>query len=455
MKKFAIIDIETTGGLHTRDKIIEIAVIVTDGVQVIEEFQSLIHPERSIPTSITRITGIDDKMVREAPKFYQVGKKVIELLEGCVFVAHNVRFDYSFIKEEFANLGYPFNKKRLCTIKLTKSQLPGLPSYGLDGLIEHFKLTIINRHRAYGDAYATYELFKILMKEHCDSFHLKQIINEGIDASILPKGISIDDMHDAPESPGVYYLYNQNDRVMYIGKAKNIRKRLFQHFRKMSRKSMNIYHRVHKLEYVETGSELVALLLELHEIKTRKPELNRSLRRTNYPFALYLQTTIGHHQPSFRIARHNTKNDMKYEKIKLFGSKQSADGFVQSSILQYGICQKEFKSASRIFTCHCQDGCEDFFSDRQGVVDHFISEVQQEFEDDFVLLGDGRHRDEKSFVLIMEGQLQGYGFIDAESMISTSSEWIEHVTQRFSYPEANGLVRTYMAKNRCSVIKFA
>ena len=130
MKKYAITDIETTGGLYNRDKIIEIAIIVTDGYTILDQFESLINPERSIPYSITRITGINDDMVADAPKFYEVAKDIVEIMEGCIFIAHNVKFDYGFIKQEFKNLGYPFNKKRLCTVKLTRRHVPGLKSYG-------------------------------------------------------------------------------------------------------------------------------------------------------------------------------------------------------------------------------------------------------------------------------------------------------------------------------------
>ena len=145
-RKYAIVDIETTGGMYLRDKITEIAIIVTDGDKIIEEYQSLINPERSIPYHITNITGIDDNMVADAPKFYEVAKTVVEKLEGCIFVAHNVNFDYNFIKEEFKSLGFPFNKKKLCTVKLCRSTLPGLSSYGLDNLVHHFDIAVSYTH---------------------------------------------------------------------------------------------------------------------------------------------------------------------------------------------------------------------------------------------------------------------------------------------------------------------
>ena len=216
-RKYAIVDIETTGGMYLRDKITEIAIIKTDGHEILSEFHSLVNPERSIPKHITGITGIDDHLVKDAPKFYEIAKQVIEELEGCIFVAHNVNFDYNFIKEEFRSLGYPFNKKKLCTVKLTRSAVPGLRSYSLDSLIEYFDVDVVNRHRAYDDTLATYKIFRYIHTDIVSEYHMELMINQGLDASVLPKGMDIDQVHDAPETAGVYYLSNQYNHVLYVG----------------------------------------------------------------------------------------------------------------------------------------------------------------------------------------------------------------------------------------------
>ena len=166
-------------------------------------------------------------MVEHAPKFYEVAKDIVTIMEGCIFVAHNVKFDYGFIKQEFKTLGYPFNKKRICTVKLTRRHVPGLKSYGLDNLIKHYDLTVTDRHRAYGDTYATFEIFKDLFQNEMSDFDIKQAINDGIDATVLPNGLSMDELQETPETPGVYYLSNIHKRIIYVGKAKNIKKRLF------------------------------------------------------------------------------------------------------------------------------------------------------------------------------------------------------------------------------------
>ena len=147
-KIYAIVDLETTGGLAKRDKITEIGIVLFDGKEVLETYQTLVNPGRSIPPEITRITNITNDMVADAPYFYEVAKRVVELTEGAIFVAHNVRFDYSFLKEEFASLGYTFTKRQLCTVRLSRKAFPGLKSYSLGNLIKHFKIEVSARHRA-------------------------------------------------------------------------------------------------------------------------------------------------------------------------------------------------------------------------------------------------------------------------------------------------------------------
>lgn len=452
VRKYAIIDIETTGGLYNRDKIIEIAIIVTDGKKIIDQYESLINPERSIPYSITRITGIDDDMVIDAPKFYEVARKIVEITDGCVFIAHNVNFDYGFIKHEFRNLGYAFNKKRLCTVKLTRILMPGLSSYGLDNLIRHFNLQVENRHRAYGDTYATFEIFSYLYQNRLDEQHIDLIINDGIDASVLPHGMDIDMIHDSPETPGVYYLSNVHKRIIYVGKAKNIKDRLFQHFRNLSRKSVNIHNQVHHIHHNETGNELIALLLELHEIKTIQPELNKSLRRNNYPYGLYYDPNASHEKASILILKHNNASDKKYEKIKLFGSKISADTFLQTLILEHDICGKLAQSRGKILICGCGGSCHSFFQNHQEKVENILIQIKNEFPTDFILLLDGRGPHEKSFIMIHEGRFWGFGFVPKDETISTREKWNDYISYQFSYPEANGIIKHYMSKNKVTKI---
>lgn len=446
-KRYAIIDIETTGGLFNRDKITEIAIIVTDGSDILKEFSSLVNPERSIPPFITGITGITDDMVIDAPRFYEIAKEIIEYTEDCIFVAHNARFDYSFIKEEFKSLGYPYNKKTLCTIKLAKSMVPGLKSYGLDGLINHFDIEITDRHRAYGDAYATFQLFRLLHRDMQDDFQIKYIINKGIDDSVLPRGISIEDIHRAPETAGVYYLYDNSERILYVGKAKDIRSRIFQHFRALSRKSINIHNMVGGFHYRETGSELIALLLELSEIKQLKPELNKSLKRSHYPFGIFKINNQDTQNATFLVAKNNDKNNRSYELLKLFSTRQSAEHYLQELIFSEELCRYLIRSSRKEFSCFCETDCLYPFPDHEHI-SQISNNLRNEFEEDFVLLTNGRNPDETGFVLIKCKKFYGFGFIERQmDQIVTWEDWENHLDRIFYYPEANGIIKNYLNKN--------
>lgn len=160
---YSIIDIETTGGSPRTEKITEIALFIHDGTRMIREFCSLINPERTIPPFITKITGISNEMVAGAPKFYEIAREIVELTEDHVFVAHNVGFDYGFICEEFRQLGYSYNRTRLCTLQLSRKLIPGLRSYSLGNICYELNIPVKNRHRARGDALATLGLFEMLL----------------------------------------------------------------------------------------------------------------------------------------------------------------------------------------------------------------------------------------------------------------------------------------------------
>jgi DNA polymerase-3 subunit epsilon len=202
---YAIVDIETTGGSAGNEKITEIAIITHDGKKIVDRYSTLLNPEKPIPEFIQRFTGISDYMVQNQPKFYEVAKEILELMEGKIFVAHNVNFDYSFVKREFESLGFSFKKDTLCTVKLSRKIIPGFPSYSLGKLCNALGIGLENRHRALGDALATAELFTLL-KEKDDTNVFEQFLNPV--SKIRKKTIqefSVPINH-LPERPGVYFF---------------------------------------------------------------------------------------------------------------------------------------------------------------------------------------------------------------------------------------------------------
>jgi len=273
-KKYAIIDIETTGGRASREKITEIAIVLHDGEKILDTYETLINPERPIPAMITRLTGITSDMVKDAPKFYEVAKKIVEMTEGAIFVAHNVRFDYSFIKEEFRSLGYTFSKRQLCTVRLSRKAFPGLRSYSLGKLIKHFRIKVNDRHRAMADTMATVQLFEMILKQDNSFDTVQDMVNMSVKEALLPENLTMDRLHALPEECGVYFFHNKKGRVVYVGKSINIRKRVMQHFSKVTEKA-NKLQQVYDISYELTGSELVALLYESQLIKQLAPSINR------------------------------------------------------------------------------------------------------------------------------------------------------------------------------------
>jgi DNA polymerase-3 subunit epsilon len=286
-QRYAIVDIETTGGLVKRDKITEIAIVVHNGEEIIEQYQTLVNPERSIPSFITDMTGITNDMVADAPLFCEVAKDIVLKTEGAVFVAHNARFDYGFLREEFSRLGYTYTRKQLCTVRLSKKLLPQLRSHSLDSLIRHYQLKVDNRHRALDDALATAEIFRKMTFMADGNNGINDIINLGIREAKLPPGISLDHLHALPEAAGVYYFHDDTGKVIYVGKSIHIKKRVIQHFAEISNKAGKMQQRVHDITYTLTGSELIAQLLENSEIKKLQPDINRAQRRKSFPFAIY------------------------------------------------------------------------------------------------------------------------------------------------------------------------
>ena len=274
---FAIIDIETCGSKYEykRGRITEICIAIHDGLQVIEKWTTLINPECYISPYFISLSGITNEMVANAPKFHEVAKKIIELTEGKIFVAHNVGFDYGFIKDEFAGLGYKYKRESLCTVRLSRKLMPGKLSYSLGNLCDSIGIEVENRHRAEGDVDATVKLFDRLLE--LKSMH-PQFKNQGVEELMTSRIDKIKQyiLNKLPETCGVYYFLNKEQEIIYIGKSVNMYNRAVSHFNSKENKSKKMLNDLYNVDFIETGSELVALLLEAEEIKKHKPKYNRA-----------------------------------------------------------------------------------------------------------------------------------------------------------------------------------
>ncbi|NTV30533.1 hypothetical protein HGA91_00945 [candidate division WWE3 bacterium] len=290
-KILTFIDVETTGLNPSSDRIIEIAAIRIEDGQIVKTIHTFIDPERDIPSEITAITGIQNKDILAAPSFYQIAEELLSLLDNSIFVAHNVRFDFSFVRNEFSRLGYTLKAKQLCTVKLSRSLYPDQKKHDLGSIIRRFGFVYENRHRAYDDVFILWQFYQQIMQ----SFPLERIedvLDTVIPRPALPVKLSSSDLSYLPPSAGVYLMYGLNDLPLYIGKSVHIRDRVLSHFSAdyQSSTEMKIAQQVERIDTIQTVGELGALILESNLIKKYQPLYNHKLRNSRQLRAAYLAT---------------------------------------------------------------------------------------------------------------------------------------------------------------------
>ena len=410
---YAIIDIETTGGSYRLERITEIAVFIHDGTRIIDEYSSLINPERNIPYFITSLTGITNEMVEDAPKFYEVAKKIVEMTEGKVFVAHNARFDYSFIRQEFNMLGYNYKRPLLDTVALSRKLLPGHSSYSLGNLCNDLGIEINGRHRASGDAMATVRLLELLLER--DRTLKSGSLIKNRKASKLHPAFDVSRIDDIPEEPGVYYFHNEEGEIIYVGKSRNLFQRVNTHLsNNTSARAMEMRSMTAGISWEPTGSELIALLLESTEIKKRKPLFNRAQRRTGYSWGIYSYTDDNGY---IRFDCRNVSD--KAVPLALFNSRDNARGKLVQIISKYNLCQKLCGMYDTDGPCFhhqvslCRGACcgeeapSEYNQRALMALDEFIFR-----ERNFFIIDRGRESEERSAIKIVNGKYTGYGYFN-------------------------------------------
>ena len=285
----AFVDIETTGTTATGDRITEIGILrVVDG-RLEEEWSTLVNPECSIPPEIQFLTGITNAMVADAPTFAEIRRDVRDRLEGHLFVAHNARFDYGFVKNEFRRTGDAFSADVLCTVRLSRKLYPQQRHHGLDAIVDRHRLSGADRHRALGDARLVWEFVQTLYREK-PAAEIEAAVRQLLKMPSLPPQLPADALKRLPEGPGVYLFYGVNELPLYVGKSRNLRERVRSHFSSdyLSANDLRLSSEITRIEFEETAGEFGALLREAELVKTLLPERNRRLRRKPGSCALRL-----------------------------------------------------------------------------------------------------------------------------------------------------------------------
>jgi len=409
---YAIVDIETTGGHANANGITEVAICLHDGKKVTQRYSTLVNPGRDIPVYISALTGITNDMVKTAPPFEDVAADIYHLLHGKIFVAHNVNFDFSFIRYHLTAAGYDLQCNKLCTVRLGRKILPGMPSYSLGKLCRHLGIENGSRHRAAGDAEATSVLFSILLQSDSGN-HIAEALKQRSREQVLPPNLPKQDVDRLPYSPGVYYFHNEKGKVIYVGKARNIKKRVCSHFsgNNPGLQRQEFLRNIHHITYQDCGTELIAFVLEAIEIKRLWPQYNRSLKRFEHAYGLYaFEDQNGYLRLAVDKRRKLTK--------PLYTCNSFLDGrnLLTKLIDEFELCPKLcfiqtnnepcIGVNSHICACEGVETPADYNKKVQLAIDELKESLPT-----FAIRDEGRKTDEHSCILIEKGQFYGMGYI--------------------------------------------
>ena len=452
---YAILDIETTGGQFNEEGITEIAIYKFDGHEIVDQFISLVNPEIPIQPFVVKLTGINNTMLQGAPKFFEVAKRIIEMTNDCIVVAHNASFDYRILRTEFRRLGYDFEARTLCTVELSKKLLPEQPSHSLGKLVRALGIPMADRHRASGDALATVKLFKILLEKDLEKEIVKDFIKLEIEKGIAPKLLDI--VASLPAKTGIYYIHNEKGKLIYIGKSRNIKKRINQHFTGTTTKCKKIQDEVFTVTYDETGSELIALLKESEEIKINKPIYNRAQRKSIFQLALYAEKDENGY-----LNLKLQKADGRKKEITSFTSIQEGKNALFRITSHYQLCQKLtglYVTKTNCFQYtikECDGACIGAVSSEEynARVQNFID--KNSFENQNMLLIDkGRNISERSVVMIENGIYKGFAFYDLNYQINNVEILRNIIIPMQNNRDTKNIIQGHVRRNKTlKIIKF-
>lgn len=446
---YSIVDIETTGNGIKGNKITEIAIFKYDGYEIVEEYTSLVNPECEIPYFITGLTGIDNHLVRNAPTLEDIADHIVAFTEGTIFVAHSVNFDYNVIKNELKNIGREFVRKKLCTVRLSRKLIPGYHSYSLGKLCSALEIPLTNRHRARGDAHATTLLFQRLLRTDGATDVFKKFLNARSQEATLPPGLPREVYESLPMKPGVYYFKNAHGKIIYVGKAINIKKRVLSHFYDKATKEIEMCQQTTHIDYELSGSELLALLMESQAIKHHYPAFNRTQKRNIQQYAIFSYEDR-------KGIKHLAYNKLKLvpDPLSTFYRPSDCRIYLEALCGEHELCPKY---------CHLQEGvdhCSHYSIKNCGgicrgdePVEEYNIKVMEAIDqmkgnyESFAFKEKGRTVDEEGFVYIENGRYAGYGFIEKELAVNSFDDLEAFLIRQKNTLEAQSLVKSYLLKH--------
>jgi DNA polymerase III subunit epsilon len=446
---YAIVDIETTGSYAANNGITELAIVLHDGNKIVDRYETLINPLVPVPRYIQVLTGIHTDMLKDAPVFSDVAARVHGMLKDAVFVAHHVNFDYSFIKYQLETAGFELDTKKLCTVRLSRKVFPGMPGYSLGKLCRELEIPILNRHRAGGDADATVILFEKILRQDSQGV-IRQMLHGKNREQYLPPNLPSEQMASIPYTAGVYYFHDQKGKVIYVGKAKNLRSRVCSHFSNNhpGMRKQEFLRNIYSVSWQECGTELMAFLLECIEIRRLWPAYNRSLKRFEQAYGLYVyEDQSGYLRLTIEKKKQNLTAYYSFNGL--------AEGWqvMCKLVRQFELCPKLCflergnETCSGLLDKSCRGAC--IQQESAGEYNQRLLTALQSLQEllpSFIIRDRGRDSSEESCVLIENGRFYGMGYLDKETQIQDLETLKDRLTV---YPENDymrGLIYTFAEK---------
>jgi len=446
---YTVVDIETTGNGIQGNRITEIALFNLDGDQITDSFSSLVNPGCEIPAFITGLTGITTAMVRHAPRFEELASQIAEFSEGRIFVAHSVNFDYPIVRDEFSRCGLAFQRKKLCTVRLSRKVFPGLRSYSLGKLCSSLEIPLSDRHRAGGDARATALLLQRILRHPQGPNTVQSFLHARSQEATLPPQLPRDSFLRLPEAPGVYYFKDSRGSILYVGKAVNLKKRVLGHFYDTTEKERRLCRETSEIDYELSGSDLLALLMEAAAIKRHFPPFNQAQKtiRPAYGLFRYLDRDGIAHLAINRLRKGQQAS-------RVFYSQADARLFLERLCTDFELCPKY---------CHLQEGVDQCGHFRvpvcQGICRgeeppaRYNAKVEEALQSlrpaqEHLIIGEkGRSPEERGIIWIAGGTYRGYGFVEKEKRLDGLPDLEAVIEPQPRYPETDRILESYILKN--------
>lgn len=445
---YVILDIETTGGKYNEEGVTEIAIHRFDGYRIVDQFISLVNPEKEIQPFVVNLTGINNSMLRTAPKFHEVAKRIVTITQDAVIVAHNAQFDYRILRTEFRRLGYNYERKTLCTVELAKQLLPDAESYSLGKLVRSLGIPASDRHRANGDALATLNLFKLLLSKDVDKAIIKNVLRNEAQGELSPRQLDIVDT--LPSETGVYYIHNKDGDVIMLGKSNNIKKKINQFFINSSERTRRIQKETKRVTYERTGNELAALLRENTELIRNRPKYNARYQKRSFSHGLY--QSVNEHG---YIALTAEKVNPKKKPVITFNSLQGAENFLYLIRDEFQLCNKinglsqAKQHCSHYLENECLGGCINLEP-----VENYNKRVEALIEKyslsnkNILILDKGREIGERCGILIRNGIFKGLGYFTLNHQIHNMQILESIITPMEHNENTTHIITSYLRKKK-------